>query len=166
MLVVILKSNLLDYTNLVLTESLGTGNFNIVYNNNDDQKSIYWHMTSASLKLQAHLIKNSSISIDMIKIPVLVIFDKFDGITTLVSKTPDTDEVFFDTLHCNKSPTVMYGSIVAISKALKSSVKIENFFKDSNNNIVKMPFNKPTTHLFQMIWFTQRIGLKIYQYAE
>lgn len=166
MLVVVLKHNLLDYTEKRLIELLGKEHFNILYINNNDNRSLYWHMTAASLKLQEFLIRNASLSIDMINTPVLVIFEQFESDLSIVCNRTNTDEVFFDSLHCNKSPSLMYGSIVAISKVLKSSIKFENFLKDDKNTTVKMPFKSPTIDLFQLIWYTQRTGLKIYEYVS
>lgn len=122
-------------------------------------------MTAASLLLQEHLIKNASIAIDMIKTPVLVIFDQINDFAVIKNQL-NTDEVFFDTLHCNKSPSLMYGSIVAVSKILRSSIKFENFLKDNAGKISKIPFNSPTSDLFQLIWYTQRTGLKIYEHVN
>lgn len=123
-------------------------------------------MTAAALLLQEYLIKHASIAINMIRTPVLVIFDQIDSNLSVIKTQLDTDEVFFDTLHCNKSPSFMYGSIVAISKILRSAIKFENLLKDNIGKTIKMPFSSPTSDLFQLIWYTQRTGLKIYEHAN
>lgn len=167
MLVLVLNPVLLEYTTDILSNTVGKDKYKLVYYSKpEDLYTVYQHMTYASFKLHNHLMNNSKIAIDIINTPVLLVFEKFDHATLIFSKNINTDTVFFDTLHCNQSPSVMYTSLVAAVKILKSAVKIENLLKDVDNKIKKMPFDNPTDSLFQLIWYTQKIGLKVYEHIE
>lgn len=137
--VVILAHELLGYTTDTLAAILGNDNFVIVYSPDPiSTASMYHNMTLASVKLHEKIIDNSQIAIDMVAVPVLTVFDRFDHTRSILSKTVSTDTVFFDTLHSDQSPTVMYTSLVASVKILKSAVKIENFLKDNSNQVKKV----------------------------
>lgn len=164
--VVVLYHDLLESTTNTLTNILGDGNFSVVFcAESMSTESIYHNMTLASIKLHEKMMEDPRASIDMIALPVLTVFGRFDHACSILSRIINTDTVFFDTLRSDQSPTVMYTSLVASAKIMKSAAKIEHMLKDGDQ-IRKMPFEKPFGPLFQLLWYAQKVGLKVYEHVE
>lgn len=165
--VVVLDHGMLEPTVNTLTNMLGNDKFTVVFCSEPMRTlSMYHDMTLASIRLHEKMTDNPRIAIDMIAIPVLTVFGRFDHARSILSRTINTDTVFFDTLRSDRSPTVMYTSLVASVKIMKSAAKIENLLKDGGNQIRKTPFEGPFNPLFQLLWYAQKIGLKVYEHGE
>lgn len=163
---VVLDHDLLESTTNALASMLGDDKFSVVFCADQmSTGSMYHNMTLASIKLHDKMTEDPRASIDMIAIPVLTVFGRFDHACSILSRTINTDTVFFDTLRSDQSPTVMYTSLVAAIKIMKSAAKIEHMLKNGNETR-KMPFEKPFGPLFQLLWYTQKVGLKVYEHVE
>lgn len=128
----------------------------------DNSLDVFEQLTVASLRLHEYMLfDNGLTAIDLIKTPVLVLFDN----TTVFESglINDTDSIVVNTLDCTQPLTYIYGAIVPVMKLLKSANKLKDIFRDTNNNIKKFPFTGPLHEHFQLIWYAQRIGLKIYE---
>jgi hypothetical protein len=136
----------------------------IVYDANsisDESMSVHMHLNSAAIKLQEILLSDSK-CLSNINIPVLVVLDSNADLSSIVKKHIDTDTIFFNSLHNMIKPTAIYGSIVSITKVLQSANKIHHLFKNEKHTTFKPPFNGPCHELFQLVWYSQKIGLKVY----
>ena len=164
--VVVLDHDLLEHTTSILNDILGNDRFTFVFCSEPiSTASMYHRMTLASIGLHEKMMENPRTVIDMVAIPVLTVFGRFDHARSILSRTINTDTVFFDTLLPAQSPTVMYSSLVASVKILKSAAKIEHILTDGGETR-KTPFKGPFSPLFQLLWYAQKIGLKVYEHVE
>lgn len=164
--VVVLDHDLLEHTTITLTDILGNDGFTLVFCSEPmSTTSTYHRMTLASIGLHEKMIETPRTVIDMVAIPVLMVFGRFDHARSILSSTISTDTVFVDTLRSDRTPTVMYSSLVASVKILKSAAKIEHFLTDGGETR-KTPFKGPFGPLFQLLWYAQKIGLKVYEHVE
>ena len=99
---------------------------------------------------------------DAVTTPVLVILDNSFEFDKFTNKQINTDTIFFDSLQDNIKPTAIYGSIVSVTKVLRSANKLQFLLKD-DNVVVKPPFHGPCHELFQLLWYSVKIGLKVYE---
>jgi hypothetical protein len=137
----------------------------IAYNSHltvDSDLTIYQHLTLAGIRLQEILLFETEHMLDAVTTPVLVILDNSFEFDKFTNKQISTDTIFFDSLQDNIKPTAIYGSIVSVTKVLRSANKLQFLLKD-NNAVVKFPFLGPCHELFQLLWYSVKIGLKVYE---
>lgn len=164
MFVVIVADSSVD---TALESVLPKDSYRIAYNSNCSTSvkhlTTYDHLTLAGLRLQDILLFETESMFDAVATPVLVILSELFDFSKFSNKRVDTDTVFFDSLHNKIEPTAIYGSIVSITKVLRSADKLQHLLKDKNNLITKAPFTGACHELFQLIWYSQKIGLKVYE---
>lgn len=161
---IVTKGNETNHLITSLTRSMNDVNYSIVYNVNvnDTHLSLHEHLNLVAIELQKILLSDLK-CLSNVATPVLVILDNNVDLSAIVKKHVDTDTIFFNSLHNMIRPTAIYGSIVSITKVLRSAVQLRHFFKDDNQEIIKPPFRGSCHELFQLIWYSQKIGLKVYE---
>ena len=152
-------------TDFLIEDTLLNRSYRIAYDSNltvDSDLSIYEHLTLAGLRLQEILLFETESIFDAVTTPVVVVLNNSFDFSKFANKQVDTDTIFFDSLHNKIKPTAIYGSIVSVAKVLRSANKLQHLLKD-NNVVVKYPFNGPCHALFQLVWYSVKIGLKVYE---
>jgi hypothetical protein len=164
MFVVIIADSSVD---TILENVVSNSSYLTVYNSNYvesvEQLTTYDHLTLAGLRLQEILLFETDSMFDAVSTPVLVILDTSFDFSKFSNKRVDTDTVFFNSLHNKIKPTAIYGSIVAVTKVLRSANNFQHLLKNENNTVTKTPFTGACHELFQLIWYSQKIGLKVYE---
>ena len=167
MFVLIVTESSINHTvNCLIKDTLSDKQYQIVYNAEieaDNLNLFYRHLTLSALRLQEILLFETESMFDAVTTPVLVIFDNTADITKMLSKQVNTDTIFFNSLHNQIKPTAIYGSIVSITKVLRSADKIQHLLKNNSGRVIKPPFNDTCHELFQLVWYSQKIGLKVYE---
>jgi hypothetical protein len=151
----LIQDSLFDIEHTVIYDSAAVNSVNPL--------SFYEHLTSVSLRLQQLLLFETPQPFDIINVPVLVVLDHAVNFKKLIQQRVDTDIIFFDNLHHSLPTTMIYGSVLSIVKTLASAYKIEHLFDNDQGNIEKSPFSGPFHNVFQLIWYAQKIGLKVYE---
>ncbi len=167
MFVVIVTDSSINYhVKSLVKDTLADRQYSIVYDSNlevDSQQLFYKHLTLAALRLQEILLFETDSMFDAVTTPVLVVLDNSVDFSKMLTKQVNTDTIFFNSLHNKFKPTAIYGSIVSITKVLRSADKLQHLLKNENNQVIKPPFNEACHELFQLIWYSQKIGLKVYE---
>lgn len=165
LLVAINAGNDLDRIKACLCKLFDINNVSVVYNSNINNNNLLEHFTLAAIAVMKYSTVNQHYSSSDILVPIITTIGSpsFDNLLKSHINRLDNDQLIFDTIQKNVKHNWFLSTTNSMIKACISSNKLNRLLLDVNKNLDK---NYPPGDLFPLVWYAQRVGLKVYEAAK